>query len=192
MTQEGDAVAGGQVTIQRFDGEQAAAQLDAILPVYEEVYAEPPYNEGPRDVADFIDRFRVQARRPGVRAATARTDGGALVGFGFGYLLGADTTWWDGALEPLPEQFTRETGDRTLVIIELAVRRPWRRRGVAARLHTALLDGLTIERITLTMRPDPEAEPAQRAYAAWGYRRVARTQPWDDAPIYDLMVRDLA
>jgi hypothetical protein len=36
------------VTIHSYHGPQTAAQLDAILPVYEQVYAEPPYYEGPR------------------------------------------------------------------------------------------------------------------------------------------------
>lgn len=182
---------GEPVVVERFEGDAVAGQLDAFLPAYEEVYAEPPYREGPRDVADFIDRFRVQAKRPGVRLVLARAGGGGVVGFAFGFLLPADTAWWDGAFEALPEAFTAETGQRTFAVIELAVRRAWRRQGVAARMHAALLDGLTAERVTLTMRPEPEAAPAQSAYAAWGYRRVCLSRPWSDAPVYELMVREL-
>jgi predicted GNAT superfamily acetyltransferase len=71
------------------------------------------------------------------------------------------------------------------------VHKPWRRRGVARRLHAELLAGLTVERVTLTMRPEPEAAPAQAAYAAWGYVKVGQSQPWDEAPVYDAMVLDL-
>ncbi|MET9290926.1 GNAT family N-acetyltransferase [Streptomyces sp. NPDC003077] len=180
------------VEFKRYEGREAAHRLDAFLAAYEEIYAEPPYREGPRDVADFIDRYRVQAQRPGMRLVLARdaADGNAI-GFAFGYLLSADTQWWQNMQEPLPEHFTSEDGTRTFVIIELAVRAAWRRRGVATGLHTTLLDGLTVERVTLTMRPEPEAEPAQAAYAAWGYEKVGVSHPWEEAPYYDAMVLTL-
>ncbi|WP_053700516.1 GNAT family N-acetyltransferase [Streptomyces sp. NRRL F-5755] len=177
-------------TFQRYEGQEAAQQLDAFLPAYEEVYAEPPYCETPRDVKDFIERYQVQTQRPGMRLVLARDDD-EVVGFAFGYLLAADTRWWQNLQKPLPEDFTREDGHRTYVIIELAVRSPWRRRGIAAGLHAHLLDGLDAERVTLTVRPEPEAAPAQAAYAAWGYRTVGVSHPWEDAPYYDAMVLEL-
>ncbi|WP_329087740.1 MULTISPECIES: GNAT family N-acetyltransferase [unclassified Streptosporangium] len=179
-----------QVTTQRWDGNGAAVQLDAILAAYEEVYAEPPYLEGPRDVADFIDRFHRQTERQGFRLAVAR-DGTEVVGFTFGYRLPPDTQWWRGLLRPASKEFTRETGNRTFVIIELAVRKPWRQRGIARKLHFDLIEGLEVERVTLTMRPEPEAKPAQFAYASWGYQMVGQSRPWDEAPLYNSMVLNL-
>ncbi|MDT0452143.1 GNAT family N-acetyltransferase [Streptomyces hesseae] len=179
-----------ETTYQRSDGPEAAALLDGFLPAYEEVYVEAPYNEGPREVAEFIERFQRQALRPGFRLLLARDDD-EVVGFAFGYRLPADTSWWNGMFTPLPEEFTRETGERTFAIIELAVRKPRRRRGIARALHARLVDGLGVERVALTMRPEPEAAPAQRAYEAWGYVKVGRTQPWDEAPVYDAMVLGL-
>lgn len=179
------------VTYERYDGEEAARpQLDAFLPVYEEVYADPPYNEGPSDVAAFIESYIVHAQRRGMRLVLAR-DGDEIVGFTYGYLLPADTGWWSSVQDPLPEDFVREDGERTWVILELAVRKPWRRRGIAAGLHAALLDGLTVERATLTVRPEADAAPARAAYAAWGYRRVGLSHPWPEAPFYDAMVLQL-
>ncbi|MFC0599321.1 GNAT family N-acetyltransferase [Streptomyces palmae] len=155
-----------------------------------EVYADPPYCEGPRDIAEFVDRYRAQAQRTGMRLVLAR-EGADLIGFTFGYLLPADTRWWQNVRQPLPQDFTREDGTRTFVIIELAVRRPWRRRGIAAALHARLLEGQGVERVTLTVRPEPEAAPAQAAYAAWGYRLVGVSRPWEDAPYYRALVLDL-
>jgi ribosomal protein S18 acetylase RimI-like enzyme len=180
-----------EVTVGVHEGQDAAEQLDAILPVYEEVYAEPPYLEGPRDVAEFLERFARQTQRPGFRMAVARDSDGTPVGFTFGYRLPPDTTWWKNALTPLPDDFTTETGDRTFVIIELAVRAPCRRRGIARRLHDALLAGQPVERATLTTRPEPEAAPAQSAYAAWGYHLIGQSQPWPGAPIYNSLLLDL-
>ncbi|MGK5549701.1 hypothetical protein ACSNOH_34010 [Streptomyces sp. URMC 127] len=76
-------------------------------------------------------------------------------------------------------------------MIELAVGKPWRRRGIAAGLHARLLDGVRAERAALTMRPEPEAAAARCAYAAWGYRKVGRWRPGAEAPVYDAMVLGL-
>ncbi len=180
-----------EVTYERYEGQEPTDQLDAFLPAYEEVYAEPPYSEGPSDVRQFIDHYLLHAARPGMRLVIAR-EKDEVVGFTYGYFLPTGTGWWDNVDQPLPEDFTREDGARTWVILELAVRKPWRRQGVAAGLHAALLDGLDVERVTLTVRPEPEAAPAQAAYAAWGYREVGISHPWEDAPFYRAMVLDLA
>jgi GNAT superfamily N-acetyltransferase len=179
-----------EVNFELYERPEAVYQLDAFLPAYEEVYIEPPYCEGPRDVAEFIDHYQVQAQRPGMRLVLARARD-EIVGFTYGYLLPAGTRWWQNLQEPLPDDFTREDGRRTFVIIELAVRKEWRRQGVASSLHATLLNGLSIERVTLTMRPEPEAAPAQAAYAAWGYRKIGVSHPWDEAPFYDAMVLQL-
>lgn len=179
------------VTYDRLEAAEAAHQLDAFLPAYKEIYVEPPYCEGPSDVAEFIGHYQVQARRPGMRLVLAR-ESEEVVGFTYGYYLAPDSRWWTNIQDvELPKDFTQENGQRTFVIIELAVRKPWRRRGIATELHKRLLDGLDAHRVTLTMRPEPEAAPAQSAYAAWGYRKVGVSHPWEDAPLYDCMVREL-
>lgn len=180
-----------EVTYERHNGPEAAATaLDLFLQAYEEVYAEPPYNEGPSDVAQFIEHYVQHVRREGMRLIIAR-DGNEVVGFAYGSCLPADTGWWGNVDEDLSEDFVHETGTRTWVILELAVRKAWRRRGIAKALHDALLDGLPVQRVTLTVRPEPEAAPAQAAYAAWGYRTVGISHPWEDAPFYRAMVLDL-
>lgn len=179
-----------ELTYERYEGEGAAAELDAFLAAYEEVYAEPPYCEGPSDIAQFIEHYQAQARRPGMRLVVTR-EAGEVVGFTYGYPLPADTGWWDSVQEELPTEFTREDGARTWAIIELAVRKAWRRRGVAARLHATLLQHLDVERVTLTVRPEPDAKAAQSAYHAWGYREVGVAHPWEEAPFYTAMVLDL-
>ena len=87
---------------------------------------------------------------------------------------------------------TAEWPGRTFAVIELAVLAGHRRRGLGARLHAALLDGVRTERVTLAVRPEPETAPARTAYERWGYRRVGQVRPGGQAPVYDLMVRDLA
>jgi GNAT superfamily N-acetyltransferase len=180
-------------TYELHEGQDAAGRLDAFLDAYEEVYAEPPYCEGPSDVAQFIEHYQAHTRRNGMRLVLARDgEGGEVVGFAYGYPLPADTRWWAGVQDELSAEFTREDGARTLAVIELAVRSPWRRRGVAAALHSRLVGSVDVERVTLSVRPEPEAKAAQSAYASWGYREVGLSHPWPEAPYYTTMVLDLA
>jgi len=179
------------ITYSRHSGTDAAMGLDDFLSAYEEVYAEPPYNEGPRDVAEFIEHYDAHTQRAGMRLILAR-EGAEVVGFAYGYYLAPDTRWWANLQDvQLPSAYTREDGRRTFVILEMAVRKPWRRRGISTALHERLLDGVEAQRVTLTVRPEPEAAPARAAYVAWGYESLGTSHPWDDAPFYECMVRPL-
>ncbi|MEV7867002.1 GNAT family N-acetyltransferase [Streptomyces sp. NPDC088124] len=187
----GSGVTASEVVYERYEGKEVAQRLDDFIAAYEEVYAEPPYREGPSDIAEFIEHYQAHVRRAGMRLVIAR-DAHQVVGFTYGYLLPADSQWWANVQEDLPEDFTREDGARTWVVLELAVRKAWRRLGIATTLHALLLDGLDIERVTLTVRPEPEAKAAQAAYAKWGYHEVGLSHPWDEAPFCTAMVLDLS
>ncbi|MBV7697639.1 GNAT family N-acetyltransferase [Streptomyces sp. TRM70350] len=168
----------------------AARLLDDLAPLYEEVFAEPPYGEGPREVGAFIARFQRERQHKGFRLALAR-DGEHLMGFAYGLPLASDTPWWDALTDvELSDDFTREDGRRTFAVMEVAIRAPHRRRGLARALHAALICGNPAERVTLAVRP--EAEPAVALYAALGYRLVGRSCLWDGAPTYLYMLRWLS
>ncbi|TDC79101.1 GNAT family N-acetyltransferase [Streptomyces hainanensis] len=171
------------------DGTMAARAEDAFRLVYAEVFAEPPYRETADDVAAAFRRFRAQVRKPSFRAAFARITEGVPVGMAYGYNLGADTGWWDQLTVRVREDVRREDGSRTFGLMELAVRGPWRRQGVARRLHRALLAGVTPERVLLNVHPDGAA--ASAAYRAWGYRRIGEARPWPGADAHDVMMLDL-
>jgi hypothetical protein len=67
------------VAYEVLDGVQASQLVDEVGELYAEVFAEPPYLEGPQDVARFMEHFTDEMTRPGsslVRAA----DGSVLVG----------------------------------------------------------------------------------------------------------------
>jgi GNAT superfamily N-acetyltransferase len=158
--------------------------------MYKEIWVEPPYCEGTKEIADFVDRFAQEVRLHRARLVLARC-GETPVGYAFGYPLPPDTGWWKAMDGETTAEFVAETGERTLGIVELAVRATWRRQGVAAQLHAHLQEGLGIERVTLAMRPEPEAAPAHAAYAAWGYRQVGSWRPADDAPASHIMLLPL-
>lgn len=159
-----------------------------VLPLYAEVYAESPYNEGPVEIDDFIERWNSQIRTPGFRLVLAHLDR-SIAGFSFGFPLAADTNWWNGQLDPVNKEITQEYPGRTFAIIELAVSAQYRRRGIGHNLHATLLQQRPEQRVTLLSRAD--AIPAQAAYSTWGYQTVGRVQPGNDAPIYIAMIRAL-
>jgi ribosomal protein S18 acetylase RimI-like enzyme len=172
-------------------GDDALRALDKFRPVYAEVYGEPPYLEKPSDVEEFVAGWEHRASSTGFRLVLARVDG-EVIGFTFGHELAPGTRWWDGALSPFPEGFTDEWPGRTFAIIELAIRKPHRRQGIGRRLHDQLLDGVRAERVTLLVRPEPEADPARAAYDSWGYSKVGQIRPAPTLPLYDALVRNEA
>ncbi|WP_244409334.1 GNAT family N-acetyltransferase [Streptomyces albofaciens] len=177
------------ITVERMSGADAVKAEDAFALVYAEAFAEPPYNKSEKDVEANFRRFRSQVRKATFRAALARAGDGEPIGMAYGYPLSPATGWWGRLTTPVPDELRREDGHRTFGLIELAVRAPWRRLGVARRLHEAVLADATEERVLLNARPDVEA--AQAAYRSWGYRKVGEAHPWDGAALHDVMVLDL-
>ena len=170
------------------DGTQAAAHAAELLALHTEVYAEPPYDRDD-DAAGFADRLRVQRRQPGFVLAEAR-NGGYLVGYAAGMPLRPSTSWWRDLTTPLPEQLTAEYAGRTFALTELLVRASWRRQGIGRTLHDLILQDRQEARATLTVLP--AANPAQRAFRNWGWRKVARTRDRSPgASVSDVLVTTL-
>jgi GNAT superfamily N-acetyltransferase len=172
------------IAMEQLGVDGATARIDEIVAAYVEVYA----HTGDEFFGE--DRFRQQLaghmRAPAWELVSADLDG-ELVGFIYGFTLPAATAWWRGLLTEVSPGFTEEDGRRTLAISEVLVRAPWRRQHVGRRLHDTLLSGRSEERATLLVEPDNG--PAQAAYAAWGWHKVAQLRPgWAGAPLYDVLV----
>jgi len=177
------------VTFHPLSGEQALAHMDELRYLYQDVYADPPYEWGTEHADLFVERFQVQARQDGFALVEAR-HGTELVGVIFGVTLQPTTPWWQNLLGPLPEAVTTERPGRTFAVVELLVRKAWRRQHIAQHMHDLLLSDRPEERATLTVLP--AATPAQRAYAKWGWRRVAQKRnPLPGSPVFDVLVKEL-
>lgn len=166
----------------------AAAQVDIVSDLYAAAFFPPPHNQGPTELSRMVEAWPNRLTAPGFRLVIAEHDGEAIGGI-YGHQLLPDTKWWDGAVEALPDDVSTERGGRTLAIIDMMVREPWRRHGVAEALHGHLLVDRTEERVTLLV--DPINEPAKRAYTKWGYQTVGQIQPFPDAPKFEAMVKHL-
>jgi GNAT superfamily N-acetyltransferase len=166
----------------------ATSELPTVEDIYASAYSEPPYNEGPEDVAQFRSDWPRRVAQPSFRLVVAKFVD-EPVGFTFGHQLSPGTRWWDGLLGEVERDVAEERPGRTFAVIELAVLQAFRERGVARELHAHLLANLREERATLLVRP--EATPAHRAYQAWGYRPVGKLQPFPDGPTYESMIKSL-
>jgi GNAT superfamily N-acetyltransferase len=176
------------ITFQLLGGQEAAAHAGELQELHAEVYAEPPYRRD-EDAGQFARRFAVQRRQPGFVLAEAR-HGHYLVGYTSGMPLRPSTSWWRDLTAPLPAEVTAEHPGRTFAVADLVVRASWRRQGIARALHDLLLAGRPEERATLTVLP--AATPAQHAFRAWGWRKVARTRdPRPGSPVRDVLLTTL-
>jgi ribosomal protein S18 acetylase RimI-like enzyme len=171
------------VTFRLLDGGQAAEHEDELRALHREVYGENGESASP------AGQLQVQRRQPGFVLAEAR-HGGYLVGYVSGMPLRPSTSWWRHLTTPLPAEVTTEHPGRTFALTELAVRASWRRQGIAAALVGLILTGRPEERAALTVPPG--AAPAQNAFRAWGWNKVARTRGIEaDAPVLDVLVTEL-
>ncbi len=178
-----------EVALRRHGAEGARALLETLCDIYGEVNAEPPYYEDADGIADFRKRTRVQTERPGFELVSAHADE-EIAGFAFGFSLPPDTNWWESVVPAPSTEMAEEWEGRTFALVELDVRAPWRRRGVGRALHHTLLADRSEERTTLCA--SPEAEPAQAAYASWGWRKVGeKPLPLAGNPVYDVLVLPL-
>ncbi len=174
----------GGLTLVHQDGAQALAVAHELGGLYAEVYRGTPQETDPfYSAARFAERLPGYARAPGFRLVVAR-EGGALVGYAFGYRLPAGSRWWEGLVDPVPDGFTEESGHRTFALCELHVRADWRGKGLASRLHAELLK-VDAERATVLVRQD---NPALNIYTHWGYEQVGRLQPYADSPVFAALV----
>ena len=173
------------IAIERGDGPAAWAQLDELVEVYREAYAEPPYDAGSLwEEKAFRDRTGRQVERNGFTLVTARV-GGALIGFAFGLVFPAGG-WWAGQAELPPAEILDPA---KFAVIELVVRKAWRGRGLGHRLLDELLAG----------RPEPYAmltamreAPVRQMYARWGWQQVGTAQHTPTSPILDQLVLPLS
>lgn len=158
----------------------AVEQLDELADLYVRVYAEPPYNSGPKYSREaFLSRTRDQLVRPGFTLVTVREDA-ALVGFAFGFHMGPGA-WWANAAPP-PAKVLRAS---KFAVIELVVDAAHRGHGIGRVLAERLLAGRPEEYATLAAAREA---PAHDMYLSWGWKPVGRftTPPYSDAMIVSL------
>ncbi len=164
------------------NGAATITYVAQLVDLYALVYAEPPYAEGPEQVAGFAAKLPEEARRPGFELAAA-VDQTDLVGIAYGWTMPAGT-WWSNADPPPPAEIKAA---EKLAVMEWIVHPTRRGEGIGATLMRMLLARRTEQWATLAS--DPRAA-ARRIYERAGWRQVSRsTLPW--GPPMDLLALPL-
>jgi GNAT superfamily N-acetyltransferase len=169
----------GQPRIRRLGLADLESYRTRFIDLYREVYAEAPYLETEEHVAAYVERFADESARPGFALVVAEVDSD-LVGYAYGHSFPTNEWWSDADHEPVEVK-----GRTKFAVIELAVRRPYRRQGIGADLIRTLLAGRPEKFATLCSNP---AAPARQIYQRWGWRPVARAHPPDIPPMDVLLL----
>ncbi len=176
-----------ELELRRVDTEGLPAVRKVLVDVYAEVYADlmdDPFFS----IERFEKRLDGHADRNNWEAVIGY-EGDTPVGYAYAAALQPGARWWLHQLDPLPEDYTEETGNRTLALFEIMVRTPWRGTGIAHRIHEELLQGRQEERVTLLV--DPQKTGVKAMYERWGYEDIGAQKPFPDSPLYSTMVRSL-
>ena len=173
--------------IETFDGDEARTLCGIVSDMYRAVFSLPPFSGDDAEFANQRSTFPGFTTRAGFRLAMARAED-AYAGFGYGFLLSADTDWWTGLAEPVSAEFAREDGHRTFALINYGVLPGWRGRGLGRAIHDDLLGGSGAQRATLSVQP--KATETQAIYRQWGWRKVSYREmdPPVPAPVFDILV----
>lgn len=91
-----DRVGVDQLTVTSYGTDTSLAQGGTVRDLYAEIYAEPPYHEGPAEVRDFASGWHRTIDQRNFRLVIARRAGEPM-GFAFGVQLRTRTKWWAGA-----------------------------------------------------------------------------------------------
>jgi ribosomal protein S18 acetylase RimI-like enzyme len=151
----------------RVDDSVTAADGAEVWPVYESVFGD--YSDDETWRRAVWDKHSV---RRGFRLARAH-DGGALVGFAYGY-TGEHGQWWtDNALKVLEPDTAEAWLGGHFELVSIGVLDAARRRGIGRGLMHVLLQGLPHERLLLMTSSDP-SDPARRLYASEGWHILGR------------------
>lgn len=161
----------------------AGELAEELRDLYAEVYAEPPYNEGPEHVAWFVDRYAADILKPGFSLVVATAEQG-LVGAAHGWTMQAGQ-WFS---KPITKPLTVIKDSPKFAIMEWMVRRSWRGQGVGRHLLDLLLADRPEPYAILASNPEA---PARRVYEHLGWTYCGSTEP-GFMPSMDILAVPLA
>jgi GNAT superfamily N-acetyltransferase len=170
------------VTYDLLSGAAARPLAGQVRDLYAEVYAEPPYHEGPQHVAQLVRWLAAELDRPGFALARAQADD-TLAGAAYGFTLPAGEWMEPAASEPPPA--IRDVPKFT--IAEWMVRASYRGTGIGRRLLDLILDGRAEPYAILASNP---AAVARGIYARWGWTKQGIIRP-RSMPEMDVLVLPL-
>ncbi|MEV7941917.1 GNAT family N-acetyltransferase [Kitasatospora sp. NPDC088264] len=173
-----------QVSLQHHGADDTGATLDSLADIWADAHT------GDDDVAQagftpetLRRQITAHTRNDGFTLITASSDG-CPVGFAYGFRC-SPGYWFGEQLLPTITAQARTT-ESFAGICELAVRTDWQRRRIGTRLHTALLNALHTEWVSLLAMPGDQ--PTQQLYRRLGYTYAGPYRSGANGPILDLLL----
>ncbi|MEV7286055.1 GNAT family N-acetyltransferase [Streptomyces sp. NPDC093252] len=167
--------------VKRYGQQDAKAIRTMLLDIHDAAYAGSTASFDSRErFAEFVDGW------------SSRDGWVCLVGFDgdepVGYVYGAPFSpggWWRGSERPESLAVT----ERAFALSELMVLPRWRKTGASVGLHEALVASRSEEAVTLFV--DLAHPKVVALYESWGYEKVDESKPYDDSPVFGVMLRRL-
>ncbi|NEA80401.1 GNAT family N-acetyltransferase [Actinospica acidiphila] len=153
---------------------------DLLIRVHADAYAEAMEDEFNQRFPWFVDHWSAM---DGFTCVVA-FDGEEPTGFAYGAPLPPGREWWRTTDYQPNNGYTS-----TYAVSEVMVRPQWRKRGISAQLHEALLKERSEDLAVLLV--DVTHPKVQDLYESWGYHKVGEQQPFADSPLYAVMLKDL-
>ncbi|MFE4974843.1 GNAT family N-acetyltransferase [Kitasatospora sp. NPDC056651] len=167
------------IALRRYDaGSLPADHAQLLIDVHADAY---------QDQADdpFVQRFPWFVTHwtslPGYSCVVAY-DADEPIGYSYGAPQEDGREWWRRHM-PAPDSAS------TFAVSEVMVRPRWRKLGIAEQTHEALL-AERHERLAV-LYVDVTHPRVQAMCERWAYTKVGEHRPFEDAPLYAVMVRDL-
>lgn len=124
------------------DDLRRGSSSDELRDVYIDAFTEPPYNEPASAGASFIERVQSEIDRPDWTLLVAEQNQ-RISGFAYGYVTEPGQWWHDRVSAWLEPELVQRWLTRSFVLVEFAVERAARGKGVGSRLHDGLLESLS-------------------------------------------------
>ncbi|MEU2361817.1 GNAT family N-acetyltransferase [Streptomyces noursei] len=152
-----------------------------LLDIHDEAYADDPDEFHSRSrFAEFVDAWSSKE----TWSCIVGFEEGEPVGYAYGALFGPGA-WWRGV--EAPNWLTEET--QVFALSELMIVPRWRKTGASAQIHDALIKSCDAYAVTLFV--DSAHPKVQALYESWGYRKFSESRPFEDAPLYAVMIKEL-
>ncbi|MEV0276082.1 GNAT family N-acetyltransferase [Streptomyces sp. NPDC050610] len=165
----------------RYGSKDARDVRTMLLDIHDEAYAGDSDEFHSRGrFAEFVDAWSSKD----TWACVVGFEDGEPVGYAYGALF-SPGGWWRGV--EAPSWLTADT--QVFALSELMVVPKWRKTGASAQIHDALVEDQ--EAYAATLFVDSAHPKVGSLYEGWGYRKIAETRPFEDAPLYAVMVKDL-
>ncbi|MFT2020247.1 GNAT family N-acetyltransferase [Streptomyces sp. 796.1] len=159
----------------------AASIREMVLDLHDAVYGEEGDTFHSRErFGEFYDHW---SSKDEWSCAVSFTDG-TPVGFAYGSPFGPGG-WWKGSERPAAVG----PDDTVFGFSELLVMQEARKTGLSGRLHDAVVTSRGNDVATLLV--DTAHPKVQALYESWGYAKADEQKPFDDSPIFAVLVKRL-